>query len=186
MKFFRYKPDSEKFGYIYAPPHARDSLDLFESTPKLKEWTEITVEPDERGLALGDFPSLYNSTPVFSEKAWKTLMPHLGDSIEALPINHPGRIRLFAINVLMVVDCLDISKSRLARNPVTGRVNRIFEYQFHGNAFADKLLFKLPETSGLEVIVSDRFKEIIETEGLTGLKFDREIFSDPNLNLRHP
>jgi Immunity protein family (Imm11) len=114
---------------------------------------------------------LYGPTPVFSHRAWNALQPRVTRSVEALPIFLPSGEPLFAINVLDLVDCLDQATTQLSRSNVTGRVSSVQRYGFKDGACEGKVMFKTPETKGLEVLVTDTFKRAVEANHLRGVIF---------------
>jgi len=180
MNVYRIKPNSDTFERIYARVEDRDLLFFSSAQPLSAKWIPLPVLPDDRLLENvmdepvpinGDFPSLYGPTPVFSERAWESLYSLVNGSVEALPLIYPSGETYFAINVLDVVDCLDLTKTKLTRNDVTGRVSSIQEYHFRPHLLTGKHMFKLPETKALEVLVSEEFKQAVEANGLKGLIF---------------
>jgi hypothetical protein len=182
MNVYRIIPNSDVYEYIYARVEDRELLYFSKAQPMLAIWKSIPVLPDERTLdnsmndsipQKGDFPSLYHSTPVFSQRAWKVLSPLISKSVEALPLIHPSGDTYFAINVIDVIDCLDLTKTKITTNEVTGRVSSIQAYCLKTHLLKNKHMFKIPETSGLEVLVSEEFKEATEINGLKGLLFRR-------------
>jgi hypothetical protein len=182
MNIYRINSDSGRYEYVNARVEDRDLLFFSSGQPLSGTWVPVPVLLDHRLVdnvmeepqpRKGDFPSLYGATPIFSERAWETLYPLVGGSVEALPLIHPSGEKYFAINVLDVVDCLDLTKTKLTRNDVTGRVSSIQEYHFRQHLLTGKHIFKLPETKGLEVLVSEEFKQAVETSELKGLIFRR-------------
>lgn len=180
MNIYRIIPDSDSYECIYPRVEDEDILFFFDAEPLSAKWVPLPVVLDERLREnvmdapipmKGDFPSLYRPTPVFSERAWGALSPLIKGSVEALPLIHPSGDRYFAINVLDVIDCLDLATTKLTRNDVTGRVSSIQAYHFRPNLLRGKHMFKLPETKGLEVLVSEEFKQAVENNGLKGLIF---------------
>lgn len=121
----------------------------------------------------GDFPSLvsYNKIPVFSERAWRALCPLIGERVEALSLSHPQEPH-YIINVLDVVDCLDVDRSKVTRNGVTGRVSRVWHYALKNeHLLAGKHIFWTPTESGSDMMVDDEFCKCVEQHNLLGLKF---------------
>ena len=79
----------------------------------------------------------------------------------------------FLINVLEVVDCLDPINTKLVINEVSGNITAVRDHAFRAEPLEGKHIFKTPQTAGLEVLVSDKFKEIVEANDLKGLQFKR-------------
>ena len=140
----------------------------------LENWEPFPVREKMKGMP-SDFPALNGPIPAFSEKAWLKLNPYIGNTVEALKlITEHGTY--YAINVLDIVDALDHTNSEISFNSASGRVSRIKKYVFDKEKIKGKYLFKIPETKGLEVYVSEEFKKIIEAEKLEGLDFKKLLF----------
>jgi hypothetical protein len=119
-----------------------------------------------------DFPSLWLHIPVFSERAWNILKPLVEIDVQILPLVHPTYgSSYFAINVLTVLDCLDLERTELVRNEVSGNITWARHQTLRNSPPTDVHIFKTPQTGGLEVYVSQTFKECVESNGLKGLKF---------------
>jgi hypothetical protein len=167
MAIFRYWPNSRDFRSLTA--------DLDESTRLARlvgqrvgaAWTAPAVQTLGRGPSFGDFPHFWPTLPVFSARALTALAPLLGDRIEPLPFDVEGQ-KFSMINVLDVVDCLDVDRSTLSRNPVTGHISSILHYTFFLERVAGHHLFRIPQTSRLKVLVSATFREAVRSSRLTG------------------
>ena len=121
----------------------------------------------------GDFPSLLSHVPIFSERALQILMPLISNSFEALPLKCDFG-KFYAANVLDVVDCLDHSLANIERFS-SGRIMAIKRYAFKEGCIQGKHIFKIPETAGQDVLVSDKFKSLIEENSLLGLHFKQVV-----------
>src|SRR5215469_7160621 len=106
MNIYRIIPDSDLYECIHARECDRDLLYFSSGKSMSAKWIPVPVLPDERLAensldepvpAKGDFPSLYRSTPVFSERAWNALYPLIHGSVESLPLIHPSGEKYFAI-----------------------------------------------------------------------------------------
>ena len=101
---------------------------------------------------------------------WEIFHPLVGNSVEALPLMCPDT-ELLALNVLVVLDCLDLSNAEYHYS--TDRL----EYWFCGvrvkqNACRNVPIFKVPRRKHESYIyVSGEFKTMVETNGLRGLRF---------------
>jgi hypothetical protein len=120
-----------------------------------------------------DCPGLYHSAPCLSERAWCCLRPLIDADVQAIPVYRTDGVVFHAINVLKVIDCLNREKSRYSVLPDVGWISWIYEYDFDIIKINDSPIFKIPETVGLEVYVSDVFKNAVETHLLTGFRFRR-------------
>lgn len=182
MKIYCFKASASRFNsFLFNKDYwdIQDSIGVGHSL--IGKWTPIPVrnlfkeDEGEFPKTAGDFPSLSGSIPVVSEKAWQILSAYIKNEVEALPlITKTGSY--FALNVLDIVDGLDKEKSEISYRS-SGRVSRVFKYVFHEEKIKGKYMFKIPETKGLEVYVSEEFKKLIEENNLKGLDFSKIVFT---------
>lgn len=173
MKFYKYIADCDRFESLTPRRYLKDREIIYalmdgESVAKL--WQPLAVNVDRTKKRSSDFPSLYGPIPVFSERAVGALAPLLGDFVEPLPLQCSSKTPYFAMNVLSVVDALDRKKSEIEYDS-DGDVTFVRRYSLIKKRIGKLNIFKLPETKALEVFVSEAFRECVEEEGLTGLKF---------------
>ena len=174
MKIYRYIPNSDDFDSVLFREEDREKRNLLISGRPCKDnWKAITLEEYSVGKT-GDFPSLYRSIPCFSEKAVEILKAELKVEIEPLTIESSTNFKV--INLLAIYDVLKQDESELTRNRVTGKVSSIQKYIFDVESIKGLHMFKIPETSGLEIYISDTFKQVVEDNGLKGLSFREPIF----------
>lgn len=140
--------------------------------PVAKQWRPIKVriDPAERR---GDFPSFLPHIPAFSQRALDALLPLLGDSVEALPLDCDRR-KFYAIHVLDLVDCLDEGRSTIRRFP-SGGVMYIDQHVFDDKCLGGRMIFRLRQAPLWGVYYSGELKRQIEAAKLEGLK-DREVY----------
>jgi hypothetical protein len=171
MAVYVIKPDSDTFDSIM--PVRSDDWDIFaefDGRRLADSWKPVACRIYRVGRS-GDFPSLLNHVPVFSERAWQALEPLLRGYVEALPLETEEG-RFLAINVLELLDCLDETRSEVERLP-DGHIIFIDRYVFREDCLGDTPMFKLPQLSLTQVLVSERFKSAVEEHGLEGLIFQR-------------
>ena len=174
MRVYRYVADSDKYECI-APMSATDrkiTERFFECRPLFETWKSISVSCDATMGGAGDFPSLYGNIPVFSYRAWEALRPLIENFVEALPIKYPSGQLYYAINVLNIIDVLDRDRAELKLFP-NGKVMRVARYSFNDGALRGQHVFKIPDTSGIELFVSSEFKKCVELQKLKGLIFQQ-------------
>lgn len=106
--------------------------------------------------------------PVMSAHAKKILEPILGKGAEWLPLAFDER-EYWLLNSLRVLDALDLSQASIRHLP-HGPVWSIEKYAFRPSVVADEWLFKV-STATNPVLVTDRFRSLVESEGLTGFFF---------------
>lgn len=172
MNIWEIVPDSDLYDCLYLADPSADYTEIFD-TDKLghqrmrNSWVPVAVKI-ERKEQSGDFPSLPGGIPpVFRQQALDILYPLIADSIEVLPLICETE-KLYAINVLEVVDCLDHSRSRFKRFS-DGGIMRVEEYVFREGCI-EKDIFRIPEVD-IFIFVSDTFKMLVEDNELEGLIF---------------
>lgn len=183
MKIYEYISDGDRFNYFITDQkyyEKKNSVGRGESL--IRSWDPLPVRNffgEKEGLfpeKISDFPSLIMGDPVFSEQAWRIFEPIIGSYTEPLPlITVEGKY--YALNILNIIDALDKENSQISYNKVTGRVSRVFKHVFNTDKIKDQLIFKVPETKGLEVYVSEEFKKIVEKNNLKGLDFSNVLFN---------
>ena len=77
-----------------------------------------------------------------------------------------------AFNVTCVVDALDIGRSELVRFS-NGRIMDVTKYAFYADRLPAGHIFKVPQTSRMDVLVTSRFVDIATKAGLSGFLFKR-------------
>jgi hypothetical protein len=178
MKCYLYYPDDERYESFVVLTSAEETrLRFYDATPVRSTWTPMSVkslrEVDDLESALpSDFPRLNSATPVFSERAWTVLGPLLKLNVEALPILGPDGRAYYAIHVLSLVSgVIDLELSDCSVNKIINRVSSVRNYVLKEAAIPSAPIFKLEETRGLSVFVSEEFREVVESASLVGLKF---------------
>ena len=175
MKIYRYIADADNYNCLYTESINSERKNGIGRGQSLQDgWSPLSVEDDLEGDA-GNFPALTDPIPVLTENTWKILEPYLKNSVEALELVSKNA-KYYALNVLDIVDALDLNKSEISYRS-SGRVSSIQKFVFFPEKIASKLMFKVPQTKGLDVYVSDEFKKIVEQEGLKGLDFSKILFT---------
>lgn len=113
--------------------------------------------------------------PVFSERARNVLQPILGATAEWLPLAF-DEAQYWLLNLLQVIDVLDVSKAHVRTLP-NGRVLDIDTYAFKEELVSDQWLFKVVQHP-FSVFATDRFRELVKVENLTGFFFQPVWDSD--------
>jgi len=192
-KFYEYDPDANSFaGVGFTVGDVDDDNDdnakvtnlHWNDTPVGNIWeSPICHGFDDNPPEIGDFPSVsnYREVPMVSACAWTALAPIIGDVCEVLPVVHPfkGAGKFFLVHVLRTIDVLDESKSEVERRSIDdSRIRQIFRYSFRLTAIEGVHLFKLPNKSGGGLIVDDVFRDVVEVNGLRGLRFRELTMAD--------
>lgn len=144
----------------------------FDGREKVSTWEPIEVErlEPEKGLDLADNMWLSTPVPAFSDKAKQLVEGLLGDTVEFLPtISKEGTFWL--VNVTTVLNCVDYEKSEIVRFPFSERIMDIPRFVFREEVVKGVDMFKIKDKPLRFPFVSDRFKELVESSGLTGFGF---------------
>jgi len=120
-------------------------------------------------LPKGDFPSLFGSEVIFSERAFQALWPLIQNSAQAIPLQCEDT-QLYLIHVTNFVDCLDCSRSKIQwLSGFEGKIIfQVHHYEFHEEKLIGQTIFKIPQLYTL-TFVSGAFKAAVEEHGLEGL-----------------
>jgi hypothetical protein len=191
MKIWKYTPDSDHFqslalvdhkqdGYLFHEDNFKSGMPFPEPLPKIsvmyeKEWKDLSPTQcklaQQGQLPRGDFPSLYGTELIFSERALEFLSPLIQNSTQIIPLQS-NEDQLYLIHVTNFVDCLDRNNSKIKW--LTGYENRIIfqvnHYEFHDEKLRSQTIFKMPELF-TSTFVSDTFKNAVEEHGLRGLQW---------------
>lgn len=179
MRLFRYSPDIDNAVGLYklCPLEEWQTIRvrLIAGEHLAKDWKALQCEWSHENIAYRrDFPPIDAALCVFSERAVRTLAPLLGESVEYLSLDVAGG-GVTLVNILNVIDCLDEEKSEVYRLP-NGQPLLVSNYQFRSLDVPALHMFRIPQTRGTEVIVSDQFCSAIQSAGLTGYEFEPPVW----------
>jgi hypothetical protein len=118
--------------------------------------------------------------PGLSKKAVEILIPLLGNNVQLLPLKHPT-FEYFRLNVLQVIDAIDYEKSTFRKLP-NGKLLTVKEYVFKPDCLMGIDIFKDPYFT-TNVYVSDRFRQTVLDNKLTGFDFIELWDSDTSLEI---
>ncbi|MNI41969.1 hypothetical protein D3C73_962380 [compost metagenome] len=143
----------------------------FIGKPLMERWKEVHIPlvddgPDSKNY---DFCELI-TTPVFSEKAVKVLGNSLDGKAEILPYEHPTE-KFYAINVIELLDCLDLSKAVVVMDLKYNIITKVKKYAFIEELVTYETIFKLPQFIGHPIFVTDLFRNKVIDGGLMGFEF---------------
>jgi hypothetical protein len=175
MKIFGLYTDMDKFKYLGVKPYetTEEEIELYDSISltRVKDvWNPITLKLYGKGKR-GDCPYLIGHLPVFSEKIIGFLDYLIHDSVEYLPINCPGNVKYYIVNVLKVVDCIDYDKAKIERY-YNGEIRRFEKFAFKKELLQGIHIFKTPELAYTLVFVSEEFVNKANEFGLLGFDFE--------------
>ena len=172
MKVFRLVPNSNSYSCLETRSKDWPALDQFRGVPLSAAWKPLKLRHDDTVGKRGDFPSLRGPIPALSTRAWAALSGLLERSVESLPVHADGET-LYLLNVLDVRECLDHSRSKFKRYESSERIMYVRSYSFVESAIEGAIMWKVPETVGLEVLVSEEFKKHVDDNKLLGLEFEK-------------
>lgn len=147
-----------------------DFVTSFDGTKLSPKWSALPVKFLYKSRKKGDCPSL-QIVPFFSEKAIKALKQVMGDNVEYLPVTGEA-LKFTIVNVIKVIDALDMEKSDLEYFD-DGRIFNYTKLVLDSNKLSTNNIFKLVEFPRTDIIVSDKFKQIVEESGLKGFAFKK-------------
>lgn len=174
MEIYKYVPDTSwKFNYYSSDKEHSSQRKRIHPGDSLKFDWEPMYLTSEGGDCQADF-SLINisiNLLLFSSRAWLILEPFIGNDAETLPVFSDCDEKLVLINFLATawVDCLDKENSKINYSDLDGRPVSVKKYVFRKEMIQDRLLFRIPETAHFQTFVTEKFKNLVEQEKLTGL-----------------
>jgi hypothetical protein len=171
MKIYDLWPDTDKFdGLSYKSKSDITMSHRFTGISLSTSWIPIEVVYFNQ-RARGDYPGLLAGIPpVLTEKSLRVLLPYIEQDVEVLPLSCETE-KLYAINVLAVIDCLDLEQSKYTKFENSDRVMHIEQYKFYEESLARRYIFRLPDWLSSRVYTLDSFKNIVESNGLRGFRF---------------
>jgi hypothetical protein len=191
MKVFQLKSDFKYQSFYPYDPRDPQAAELVKAdilmrkgTPRLSSWNPPSIYVEKPELERGNFAHLWGFGGfVVDTHAREVLRSILEDTCELLPFLPHEEEVFHKMNVLKMVDCLDMERTKWRINKATGQKSfQIEEFHFSPERFSESTLFKLPKDPALLTItgLGDpklEFKSIVEREGLTGLRFE-ELWSE--------
>lgn len=179
MKIWKLKFNVEEYDSLVPVKYAFDKFQFFDGRKKESYWIPLPVkrmEP-ETGLDLGD-ASGFMGFPTFNQKALNALEPLIRDSVEVLPLAFKEK-PYWGINVVSVLDVLDYSKSIYRIFPNTNKIAIVEKYAFRNCAeLKNHNIFKIVDEPRGRSFVSEKFKNAVEQNNLTGFLFELVWDSD--------
>ncbi|WP_440115814.1 imm11 family protein [Paenibacillus sp. QZ-Y1] len=150
----------------------------FHGQSKIKGWTTISLETLYK-KSYKDFPKYHIGKPVVSKRVKEMMEKEslLTSEVEFLPITNDN-MELFILNVTNILDCVDYNRSGIDRFK-DGSWFRFNKLVFDPAKIPDgTCMFKINETPGVQVFITDKFKEWIEEHKFKGLNFSVIYDSD--------
>lgn len=155
-----------------------DNILLFDGTPK-ENWKTLDVQVYNPTLPEGDFWNIGPGSFIISEKTYDLVGTQLEMAGQLLPLNCNGK-KLFILNVLECVDCLNHEKTEWIYGEKKGNPISVKKYSFHSHLMPESSIFKLPRFKKGKIFTyegvkdsEDEFKGIVESNNLKGIKFTK-------------
>jgi hypothetical protein len=130
-----------------------------------------TWEPIEAKVAKGkakDF--VYMGGPLIaSDSAWRAIEEQVQNDVQNLPLG-VGDTFFHILNVIRVVDCLDVERSKFFRTPYDKGLGEILHYEFQEEKIGTAFLFTIPQKPA-DIYATDAFKELVEGLSLQDIDF---------------
>ncbi len=179
MRFYVLKPVNGFKASVPATDESLDTLSAFDGKTRFAaNWVPQVVEysidrPSDERLPRSAFPTFaLPNVLVMSEETAALLHQFLKSHGKFLPLDCGGE-RYWAFNVLNQFDVLDLERSELEySNSDPTRVLMIFRYAIKKTEGIKVPIFKVPQLDGLDILVSEEFKNLVEEANLQGLAFE--------------
>lgn len=162
-------------------------LMTFDCYSKVKSWPNINWYINNPKKRKGNFFEIgHSGALVFDEAVLNSDLYSLIEMAgEVLPIKLENNTNLYVLNVLKCVNSLNQKKTKWQLYD-DGTKGRILEYSFYENRMSESQIFKIPETSKVEILTysndyDDDFVNLYKDLGFTGLVFD-EIYNSDTLS----
>ncbi|MDX2306256.1 MAG: hypothetical protein NW226_25835 [Microscillaceae bacterium] len=148
-----------------------DPIDLAYITSLEQEMMRYTEDTRE-----GDFLSFASPSGVIcTPRAWRAIQDLIMDYVEAFSFRVEGHDYVL-IHPRETLDALDEANSEVDYYS-DGSIFDIYQYTFFPEKLKGKHLFRIPQTAGLHLYISEVFKQRVEQHQLMGLVSKRVLFS---------
>lgn len=186
MKLWSVIPkDYKKFSHVL--PVDKD----YNNKKLMDEWFEIAGKPVKntynpiemkrqyKSKKMCNIPYFFSNLLIFDDVTLNFMSELLKEAnVEILPINCVEK-NLYVINILdnfAVDEVLDLAKSKFEYFDNSDKVMYVKKYVFKESAVLKKDIFSVYG----EIMVSDKFKQIVENNKLTGIEFHLKWDSEIN------
>ncbi|MCG8391507.1 MAG: hypothetical protein MI745_00330 [Pseudomonadales bacterium] len=119
---------------------------------------------------LNDFLHCELGAPACNERVENAIEKYIGEEIEFLPIETWGGDRFYLMNPLVVCDCLSLKSSLFDALP-SGKIFSIDKHVLLLDSISANFVFKIKQTAHVEIFCTEKFRELIEGDGLSGVDF---------------
>jgi len=170
MKIWQLRADLDNYSAFHATiPFTGVELSTFDGRSHYKDTKirKVAKKDWREGMELGDAPNYI--IPVFSGKAVCCLMPLIGKNVEVLRLEYEKEY--YGINVTTVIDAMDYGKSKYISGIDGKDILSISEYSFLPEKVKNTPIFKISDERQGFPLVTDEFKQIVESQNLEGFVF---------------
>lgn len=181
MKIYELSADVEQFEWL-TPKEDYDYafMEQFNGEKLKDNWEKIEIvriKEHKKKLPIGNLSRFLGGAPIFDETAKKILEPVVLSNCEFLEVENSEK-KLWIGNVITVIDCLE---NDFTKNGYIAPSEYVFKTEKIGNnimfkPFQNTLTKKVPLHG---IMVTEKFKQIVEKNNLTGFKFEL-IWDDSN------
>lgn len=175
MRWYTPIPDGDSYNYLRLinkedmPYYLEMRTQHYRYGLPHNSWRVLQVELVNNGTPCEFYSFIATSNLVLSDIAWSILQPLLTGAVESLPLYAPLTDTSYhLLKILHRIDCLDYSKATY--ESTTAEMINVESYVFHEEMIQDINIFYLPRSR--DVVVSQKFKEIVESANLKGLIFE--------------
>ena len=174
MRVFQLAADERYWSLIPEREEDWDIIDLF-GRPLGRQWEPLNMVPLKRDAAGRELlrPDLYfvaHDVPAANERALGILRPLIEPFAEILPLSCPTE-KVFALNVITVIDALDYERSIVRRFPGSNHLADVEVPVFRPGAVDGVQMFRIPLIRRSYVYIGERFVRACQRAGLQGLTF---------------
>jgi hypothetical protein len=144
----------------------------FAGRPLAPDWKLPKHTLFDLGLPLFDFIYGYSEAPFVSERVSQVLASAAGATLEFRPLGRLKETEYYVMNVLLLADCLDTSKSEIMYSPDDhSRIIGVDSFVFHRKSIPDSLVFKVPQYTG-KIFATMRLVDLVRQYRWTGVGFE--------------
>ena len=148
-----------------------DLLRQLNGDSKSKVWIPLEVKKMYGDRIFSNTPGFSPHLPVIDSKSTEILSDLIKKDSELLPLVCKDA-QFNIINVTKVIDCINYEQAEYKTFRDGKRIMRFTKYAFHQELLEGDNIFRIPELPFSRPFVSDKFKNVVEENGLEGFLFE--------------
>lgn len=164
MKIYEFDIDMDDYTYF----NGDIDEDIFDGTPLKKQWNPIQATEGDLSLKKGDFRNWISTVFSCNEKTKEILEKNLIGKAEFLKVKFHEDF--WIMNCTNVIDAIDYGKAIPVRTD-SGILYKFDEYAFKKELVENQYIFKIPEFKTVRLFATEKFKNLIEENNITGPYF---------------